>query len=73
MHAIVVELQSVRVDLMRSLIVASEDPAAPATEFTSTEDCQHFSPEITSIRFKEFNAKYLHPEMIIDDVTKLNT
>ena len=57
---------------MRSLKVASSEPAAPATELTEREDCQHFNPEITNIRFKVF-AKYLNPEMIVDDVTKLNT
>ena len=58
---------------MRSLIVASEDPAAPATELTERVDCQHFNPAITNIRLNKFYAKYLNPEMIVDDVTKLNT
>ena len=56
LHATVVELQSVRVDFMRSLIVASEDPAAPATELTERVDCQHFNPEITNIRLYKFLA-----------------
>ena len=55
MHALVVALlQSVRVDLMRSLKFGSSDPADPVTELTVRVDCQHFNPGIVKIGFSDF-------------------
>ena len=54
-HAFVVALlQSVRVDLMRSLKFGSSDPADPVTELTVRVDCQHFNPGIYKIGFSDF-------------------
>ena len=64
LHATVVELQSVRVDLMRSLKVASSEPAALAAELTERVDCQHFNPEITNIDLKFLPNIWILNEMM---------